>query len=209
MSTRKALAVTELLPVTALEVARSNSLFEIDDELQSLMERAHEEESGAGLTEDTKQALTLYFDAATQKVDRIAMFIRTCEMLDAAKKAEKKRLDDRGRALQNAIARCKNMLKEFMQRQGKDSLDGKLNHFSLQDNPPALKITDESRLPSWSRRVKVDMLASEWVAASWMFTVTADKVEYYIAEGVVREALERKEEVPGAELTQGQHLRLR
>ena len=60
------------------DAGRSLTLFEIDRELDELLDEAGEEAEGDGgqIADETKQAIGAYFEAFHKKVDAIARYIR-------------------------------------------------------------------------------------------------------------------------------------
>jgi hypothetical protein len=74
-----------------MELAKSFTLFQIEESLMLLAESAEEE----GLTAEIETALTAYLEGAVEKRDRVAEFIHFCEAMAELAKAEVKRLQAR------------------------------------------------------------------------------------------------------------------
>ena len=79
-------AVAEVTDAT--DLAKTLSLFQIEESLVLLAESAEEE----GLTPEIESALAAYLEGAVEKRDRVAEFIRFCEGMAELAKAEVKRL---------------------------------------------------------------------------------------------------------------------
>jgi hypothetical protein len=128
----------------------SMSLFDLDEELENLVDLAIAEEAENGrLSPATEQALQVYFEATVKKVDRIAEFIKHLKIKTEAVKAEKKRLEEWFRAEEAAVDRCKSMVLRFMQTRGLEKIKGKLNSITRQDNSvDSLTVVDQTVVPA-------------------------------------------------------------
>lgn len=124
------------------------SLFEIDRELQLLMTKASAEILEFGeVSPETDEEFRLYMEAATDKVDKIAGWIRMVEANENAKKAEKARLDKRASVDANGVERLKRYLVTFMENLGKTELRGKLNTVFLRSSKDELVVADGAKIP--------------------------------------------------------------
>ena len=92
-------------------IAESNSLFEIDTELDRLLDEIQEEVECSG---EPSHELTSRFqqfcDAHGEKVDRIGRFVRIMEAREQFCRAEAARLGDRARTAANKADRTKSMV---------------------------------------------------------------------------------------------------
>jgi len=213
-------------------LVRTQSLWDIDEQLQLLMEQAQWEESEAGaVTPETMEALKTYFAAAVQKVDRIAEFLKAQEALDRMRKDERKRLDERGKIEQSKYTRCLAMLQGFLEARGITQIKGKLNTISLCNNAqPSLKITDDKQVPEefqrvcitvkrdwWDKWVQAQELGHDFVEFDTLQRTLAvdlaksmtDVSDPFIDEAAVKERLIEGTLVPGADLILGKHVRVR
>lgn len=124
-----------------------------------------------------------------RKAQNIAYIIHGMESDTTAIKAEEKRLADRRKAIENNIKWLKDNLKEHMQLTGADKIKTATVTISLQNNPPAVNITDQTQIP-----------------AKYLTVIP----EQYVADKkAIASAIKAGEGVPGAELIQGQSLRIR
>ena len=95
------------------------SLFDIDDHLVELMNRAEDEASENGdIPESLAQEITDYLEAFRGKVDRIAGYWRWQESIREICGRESDRLAARKRAADARVVRLRSMLQAFMQPRG-------------------------------------------------------------------------------------------
>ena len=204
------------------EVAQQASIFEIDEALDLLVQSAQEqaEASDGEITEELRNALVEYVEAFGYKVDRITNYIKAqrAEAETAGREAE--RLAARQRAAANREKRLKSMLVYYMASRELRRLRGSLNTITLQNNSqPSLVVNDVSRIPNAFYRAKVDLPWTEWdeILASLPQGALRDRlraaegrsVQKELQRGVLADTLARGENVNGATLVKGQHVRLR
>src|SRR6266853_3713163 len=136
--------------ITADEVAKGLSMFEIDESLEALVETAEQEaEANNGeISEEIKIALATYADAFGYKVDRIANYLKAQKAEAELAQREANRFYARYRAAENREKRLKQMLVWFMISRDTQKLRGALNTISLQANSaPSLVIQETSQIP--------------------------------------------------------------
>ena len=97
-------AVAEITAPT--DLARTLTLFQIEESLALLAESAEEE----GLTPEIEAALTAYLQGAVEKRDRVAEFIHFCEAMAELAKAEVKRLQARQKHFEATAERVSGMV---------------------------------------------------------------------------------------------------
>src|SRR3569833_3073451 len=91
-------------------IAEENSLFEIDMELDTLLEDIELQIESEGQPSDESVARFQKFcEARADKVDRIGRFVRMMEAREQFCRSEAARRSDRARAAVNKIERTKNM----------------------------------------------------------------------------------------------------
>ena len=204
------------------ELARQASIFEIDEALDLLVQSAQEqaEANNGEITEELRNALVEYVDAFGYKVDRIANYIKAqrAEAETAGREAD--RLAVRQRAAENREKRLKGMLVYYMASRELRRLRGSLNTITLQNNSqPSLVVNDVSRIPNAFYRAKADLSWTEWdeILSSLPQGALRDRlrategrsVQKELQRGVLADTLARGENVNGAALVKGQHVRLR
>lgn len=140
--------------VTAREVARGLSIFEIDESLEALIEEAEvDAEANNGVISDAiKSALAIYAKAFGYKVDRIADFLKAQRAEAEIAQREAERFHNRHNAAENREKRLKQLLVWFMLSRNMPKLRGEFNTISLQANStPSLVIQDASHIVIGSR----------------------------------------------------------
>jgi hypothetical protein len=90
-------------------IAEARSLFEIDIELDGLMEQIEEQVEAEGQpSEDLVVRFQQFCEAHGEKVDRIGRFVRMMETREQFCRNEAARLSDRARAAAGKVDRTKN-----------------------------------------------------------------------------------------------------
>jgi hypothetical protein len=96
-------------------IAEANSLFEIDMELDGLLEEIEEQvESEGQASEDVVARFQQFCEAHGEKVDRIGRFVRMMEAREQFCRNESARLADRARAVAGRVERTKSMVLHYL-----------------------------------------------------------------------------------------------
>ncbi len=199
---------------------RGLTLFEIDRELDELLDNAEAEAAAnqGQISAETKQAIEAYLEAFHKKVDAIAGYIRYQEIVAETARREEQRLAVRKRAAENRVKSLKEMLVYFLLARGLKKMEGELNTISLQKNgQPSLVVDDPSAVPDCFYEASVRLCKTELQA---LVTQLPDgelrarleralQHELGIAQGAVRSALLKGKAIAGARLYKGHHIRLR
>lgn len=159
------------------------TLYDITDNLkfiQSLIEEGADEATFAEALANNQMDLT-------EKLEGYAMVMKNIESDIAGYKAEEKRLSDRRKAMENNIKRMKENMQYAMVSTGEKKIQGERFTFTVQKNPPSLNLVDESIVPK-------------------EFLV---EVAPTIDKKAIMERLKNDEAVPGAEIKQGESIRIR
>ena len=93
-------------------IAETNSLFEIDEELNGIFDEI--EEQNGEPTEELIARFQEFCSAHGEKVDRIGRFLRRMEAREQFCRAEIARLSDRARAAAGKVERTKNMVLYYL-----------------------------------------------------------------------------------------------
>jgi hypothetical protein len=213
---------TAPIAITAQEVAKGLSMFEIDESLEALVETAEQEaEANNGeISEEIKIALATYADAFGYKVDRIANYLKAQKAEAELAEREADRFQARYKAAENREKRLKQMLVWFMISRNAQKLRGAMNTISLQTNSvPSLAIQETTHIPDSFYRARVEVTWPEWreIVDSLVPSPLRDRlgeadgktVQKELQRGVLSDALARGETIPGASLVKGSHVRLR
>ena len=188
---------TDEVPKT--EIAKSprsaierSSLMSLGGELfeQFFLSVAEQLEENAGLSEEQHAELASYLQTSNPEIlakrDRLGEFLMRIDSEVEAIRAEEKRLAAR-RARFEKISECmKSSIHQQMLDDGKKKIEGQLFGFSIRRNPAKVHIVDEGAIPAEFM---------EW-------TPSVNKMG-------VKDAIERGETVPGAELVTSTRLDVR
>lgn len=141
-------------------------------------------EDGFEGLEDTLESLQ---GPLHEKLEAYGMVIRNIESDVEGLKAEEKRLAERRKVMENGIKRMKLSMHDAMSSTGERKIKGEKFTFTIQKNPPSLKLVDESLIP---KEFLVEVAPS-------------------IDKKAIMERLKANEEIPGAQISQGESLRIR
>jgi len=161
-------------------------LYKYADEFQALL-RVIEDNEGE-LSEETEVQLDAISAAFDQKIENVAKIVREREADVVKFKAEAERMMKHARTAESQARWLKQYLLEQMARVGVDRVEGDHLKVAIQNSPPSC-IVDFDSLPEKFHRIIPERRE-------------ADKKE-------IIKALKSGEEVPGAELIIGQHIRIR
>ena len=198
-------------------IAATNSLFEIDVELDGLLDEIEEQTEQKGEpSEDLVARFQQFCSAHGEKVDRIGRFLRRMEAREQFCRSEAARLSDRARAAAGKVERTKNMVLYYLMSRDLKALDGREFTLRAQKNSQdTVRITDEAALPVAFRRIDARISGVLWET---VLANLPDELGRMIESAVeesrpdtdtIKAAIQREEEVPGAELRRGWHLRIK
>ena len=106
-------------------IAETNSLFEIDVELDGLIEEIEGQvESEGQAAEDLVARFQQFCEAHGEKVDRIGRFVRIMEAREQYCRSESARLADRARAAAGKVERTKNMVLYYLLSRDLKKIEG-------------------------------------------------------------------------------------
>jgi outer membrane murein-binding lipoprotein Lpp len=210
------------MEITAQDVAKGLSMFEIDESLEALVEAAEQEaEANNGeISEDIKTALATYAEAFGYKVDRIANYLKAQKAEAELAQREAERFQARYKAAENREKRLKQMLVWFMISRNTQKLRGSLNTISLQANSaPSLVIQETTHIADSFYRAKIEVSWPEWIEIlaalpqgplrDRLGNVGGKAVQKELQRGILADALADGEAITGVSLVKGNHVRLR
>jgi hypothetical protein len=195
------------------------SLFDLDDRLIDLMDRAEGAAEAGEIPQDLLHEINDYLEAFRTKVDRIAGYWRWQESIARICGEEAERLTARKKAAEGRLSRLKDMLLAFMMARGLKKLEGEKAAVGMQANGMASLVIDDP-LQVGERFFEKDL----------RFTKTElQEIAYQLADGELRRRLEtalagdgweingsavrfaitNNSPVSGARLVKGRHVRLR
>jgi hypothetical protein len=198
-------------------IAATNSLFEIDVELDSLLDEIEEQTAQGGEPSGELVARFQQFCSAHgEKVDRIGRFLRKMEAREQFCRSEAVRLSDRARAAAGKAERTKNMVLYYLMSRDLKSIEGREFTLRAQKNSQdSVRITDEAVLPLAYRKIDARISGVLWETVLANLPDELGKMlESTVEESrpdidTIKTAIQREEGVPGAELRRGWHLRIK
>jgi len=199
-------------------IAQDNSLFEIDRELDLLLDEIQEQTEADGTDEvcpELMHRFQQFCDAHTEKVDRIGHFLSTMEARATYCRAQSNRLAERARSTENKVDRTKKMILYYLRSRDLRKIEGREFTLRSQKNSQdSVVITDEPQVPLAFREIEAKIPGNLWQA---LLTFLSDEDSRELT-GCVRQmkpsseaikaAVAARQEVPGAQVRRGVHLRV-
>ena len=197
-------------------IAETSSLFEIDEELDGLLEEIERQvESEGQAAEDLVVRFQQFCEAHGEKVDRIGRFVRMMEAREEFCRSESARLADRARAVAGRVERTKNMVLYYLLSRDLKKIEGYQFTLRAQKNSQdSVRITDEAAVPKSYCRIDARIDGVVWeTVLSLLPDELSKSLESSVQEmrpnaDAIKAAAILNEKVPGTELRRGSHLRL-
>ena len=197
-------------------IAEASSLFEIDVELDGLLEEIESQvESEGQASEDLVARFQQFCEAHGEKVDRIGRFIRIMEAREQYCRSESARLTDRARAAAGKVERTKNMVLYYLLSRDLKKIEGYQFTLRAQKNgQDSVRITDQAALPKCYCRIEARIDGVVWetilsILPEELATVLESSVQEIRPDSdAIKAAVMRQEQVPGADVRRGSHLRV-
>jgi hypothetical protein len=197
-------------------IAEASTLFEIDMELDGLLEEIQEQvESQGEASEDLVARFQQFCEAHCEKVDRIGRFVRMMEAREQFCRSEAGRLNDRARIAAGKVERTKNMVLYYLLSRDLKKIEGREFTLRAQKNSQdSVRITDEAAVPRCYCRIDARIDGVVWeTILSLLPGELATALESSIQAtrpnaDVIKAPAMRNEQVPGTEVSRGSHLRV-
>jgi hypothetical protein len=197
-------------------IAEASSLFEIDADIDGLLEEIEGQvESEGQAAEDLVARFQQFCEAHGEKVDRIGRFLRMMEAREQYCRSESARLTDRARAVASKVERTKNMVLYYLLSRDLKKIEGYQFTLRAQKNSQdSVRITDEAAVPKSYCRFDARVAGVIWeTVLSLLPDELAKALESSIQEtrpdnDAIKSAVGQSEVVPGAEVHRGLHLRV-
>jgi Siphovirus Gp157 len=197
-------------------ISENCSLFEIDTELDDILEQIEEQVDTEGEPSEELQSRFREFCAAHgEKVDRIGRFVRMMEAREQYCRAEAVRLGERARSTANKVDRTKSMVLFYLMSRELRKIEGREFTLRIQKNSQdSVRILDELSLPTAYRKIEARVGGILWET---VLSCLPEELKRAMADCVqetkpdteaIRAASIRQEEVAGAEVRRGSHLRV-
>ena len=198
-------------------IAATNSLLEIDAELDGLLDEIEEQTAQGGEPAGELVARFQQFCSAHgEKVDRIGRFLRQMEAREQFCRSEAARLSNRARATAGKVERTRNMVLYYLMSRNLKAIEGREFTLRAQKNSQdSVRITDEAALPVAFRKIdaRIGGVLWETVLAN-LPDELGEMLESTLEESrpdmdSIKAAILLEEQVPGAELRRGWHVRIK
>ena len=197
-------------------IAQTHSLFEVDMELDGLLDEIEEQtDLDAQVSEELLERFRQFCQAHSEKVDRIGRFVRMMEAREQYCREEAARLGDRARASANKVDRTKSMVLFYLMSRDLMKIEGREFTLRAQRNSQdSVRITDETALPMAYRKVEARIDGVVWeTIISHLPEGLAEALEASVHDAkpdaeAIKAAAMRHEVVPGADVRRGSHLRV-
>jgi hypothetical protein len=194
----------------------SSSLFQIDAELDDLLEEIQTQtEAGTDIPTELIMRFHSFCNAHGEKVDRIGRFVRMMEAREQYCRAEAARLGDRARAAASKVERTKSMVLYYLLSRELKKVEGQEFTLRIQKNSQdSVRITDPAAIPVAYRKIEARVDGVLWETVISLLPDELGKaVESSVCEmkpdsEAIKAASARDEEVPGAQVHRGSHLRV-
>ncbi len=145
-------------------IAQEHTLFEIDRELDTLLDEIEEEienrgEASAELVDRFQQ----FCEAHGEKADRIGRFLRMMEAREQSCRSEAVRLSDRARAAAGKMERTKNMVLYYLLSRDLKKVEGhQLTLFAQKSGQDSVRIIDEAAVPKCYCKIEARIAGVVW-----------------------------------------------
>lgn len=197
-------------------IAQEHSLFEIDRELDVLLDEIEEEienrgEASAELLEQFQQ----FCEAHSEKADRIGRFLRMMEARVQYCRSEASRLQERARSSERKAAQTKYMVMYYLESRELRKIEGREFTLRIQKNSQdSVRFPDETQVPMRYRTVaaRIDGVLWERLIESLPQDLSrplmASIQDASPSNEAIKQAVQNHVAVPGAEVYRGDHLRV-
>jgi hypothetical protein len=197
-------------------MSEANTLFEIDRELDSLLDQIEEEaEENGTASPELLERFQQFCQAESDKVDRIGRFLTLMDSRLRYCRQQAEHFQKRARSTDAKVVNTKNMVLYFLAARGLKKVEGKEFTLRRQKNSQdSVEITDAGQVPINYRELELCVPGRLWQAAIFLLPEeTAKALASCIRDDkpsndAIKEAVSRLEEVPGAQVKRGIHLRV-
>ena len=197
-------------------IAQEHSLFEIDRELDALLDEIEEEienrgEASAELVDRFQQ----FCEAHGEKADRIGRFLRMMEARVQYCRSEANRLQERARSCERKATQTKYMVMYYLKSRDLRKIEGREFTLRIQKNSQdSVRFADETQVPMRYRTVAARIDGSLWerliesLPEELCRSLMASIQDASPSNEAIKSAVQNQIAVPGAEVYRGDHLRV-
>jgi hypothetical protein len=193
-----------------------NTLFEIDRELDSMLDQIEEEaEENGTASPELLERFQQFCEAESEKVDRIGRFLTLMDSRLKYCRLQAEHFQKRARTADTKVVNTKNMVLYFLMSRGLKKIEGKEFTLRMQKNSQdSVEITDAAQVPITCRELELRISGRLWQEAIAFLPEDTSKVlancvrDDRPSNDAIKEAASRFEEIPGAQVKRGIHLRV-
>jgi hypothetical protein len=197
-------------------IAQERSLFEIDRELDGLLDQIGEEiESNGQASAELLEQFQQFCEAHSEKADRIGRFLRMMEARVQYCRTEASRLQERARSSERKATQTKYMVMYYLKSRDLRKIEGREFTLRIQKNSQdSVRFTDESQVPMRYRTIAARIDGSLWerliesVPEEMRRRLVAAIQEAAPSNDAIKSANQNQIAVLGAEVYRGDHLRV-
>ena len=197
-------------------IAQENSLFEIDRELDALLDEIEEEIENRGeASPELVDRFEQFCEAHGEKADRIGRFLRMMEARVQYCRSEASRLQERARSSERKATQTKYMVMYYLKSRDLKKIEGREFTLRIQKNSQdSVRFTDETLVPMRYRTVAARIDGALWER---VIESVADEVRCLLVTSIqdaspcneaIKNAMQNQTRVPGADVYRGDHLRV-
>jgi hypothetical protein len=202
--------------VIVASIAQEYSLFEIDREVDDLLDRIEEEIETLGeASPELIDCFQAFCEAHGEKADRIGRFIRLMEARVQFCRTEATRLQDRARCCDRKVTQTKNMVMFYIKSRDLKKIEGREFTLRIQKNSQdSVRFLDESQVPMCLRKVEATLDGELWekviaaVPRELKHILISSIRETVPSNEAIKQAVQNGVPVPGVEVYRGNHLRI-
>jgi hypothetical protein len=197
-------------------LAQDHSLFEIDRELDMLLDEIEEEiESRGEASPELVGRFQQFCEAHGEKADRIGRFLRMMEARVQYCRSEATRLQERARSSERKATQTKYMVMYYLKSRELRKIEGREFTLRIQKNSQdSVRFTDETQVPTLYRIVAARIEGPLWervienVPEDMGRLLVASIQDASPSNEAIKQAVQNQIAVPGAEVYRGDHLRV-
>jgi len=197
-------------------IAQEYSLFEIDRELDILLDEVEEEIENCGeASAERIERFQQFCEAHGEKADRIGRFLRMMEARVQHCRSEAGRLQERARSSERKATQTKYMVMYYLKSRDLKKIEGREFTLRIQKNSQdSVRFTDETQVPLRYRTVSARLDGLSWervmenLPEDLKRLLVASIQEAAPSNEAIKNAVQDQIVVPGAEVYRGDHLRV-
>ncbi len=197
-------------------IAQEHSLFEIDRELDTLLDEIEEEIENRGeASTELLEHFQQFCEAHSEKAYRIGRFLRMMDARVQYCRSEANRLQERARSSERKAMQTKYMVMYYLKGRDLKKIEGREFTLRIQKNSQdSVRFNDETQVPMRFRTVTARLDGVLWerlienVPEELKRLLVASIQEAAPSNEAIKNAVQNQLAVPGAEVYRGDHLRV-